>query len=865
MASPDCARCPFREAGIQVQPTVVSSPKMLVVGESPGSTEELTGRVFSGRTGQFLDRMLDTLHIPRRDLSIGNSVLCRPSLQPTVEEWNRARRCCLPQVQELVDVFMRSHTHRPVILALGKHAQASLIGSSAIFDWCGAPTNTILAEGAIVHSTLHPAFVLRLSGRPYWMIALRHMQRAWRDANGALPLWKWSELVVEVGERAEELLSRVLDDRLPVAVDVETIGVDFLRAPMTAVGIGADDFSVCLPWLQYGIKGGGQSPALESYTIGKRCSRLIKEILARPDIEKTYQNGAFDVAVCARHGLVTKGYAYDLLPAYATAFPATRHDLGFVAAIEYHMERWKTIYSRDYGKYKWRGDPIALRTYCAKDAWSTQALREPSRRRVQEVVGGPALFQNRMRNIHTAIGMTREGIVVDFGAIRKHRKSLRRRARYYRAAFYKITRYAGHSNGDKLARIDKRAKRIRSEIRKFVKDHKTVVDLTLSHWLEQKRLALGRLLHQNEIESQGEGICVKIGSPLSLGKLFEAVLPGSVQARTDSGVPSVDKTSLDVLCSSPDEIVCGLATAVSKFRKNIKRVGIVNGLVPGSDGKIHPFWNPCAAKTDRWAARDPAIMTVPKSLRDIVRPSADGHVLVEADYDGLEARLAAHIYGEKLLLDLFDAGPKWVHHRTAMIAFPQYKAPADVPERTKQCMKTVLYASLYGASVETVYARVCSVIKDATYAEVATLYDKIHSIYGKIFEGQQALLRYIDLHDRVPIPFSGYEIPIYGAYGDLKGEAHNELVNWPIQSSGAALIDKALEYIVPRLHKDDRLILQVHDALVVSTADVKRVAELLKIGMQQTRVWCGTPCTYTVSVKVGSSWGEMKSLQEYLA
>ena len=51
---------------------------VMFIGEGPGEQEDLTGRPFVGRAGQFLDEMLSIIDLDRSRYFIGNMVKCRP-------------------------------------------------------------------------------------------------------------------------------------------------------------------------------------------------------------------------------------------------------------------------------------------------------------------------------------------------------------------------------------------------------------------------------------------------------------------------------------------------------------------------------------------------------------------------------------------------------------------------------------------------------------------------------------------------------------------------------------------------------------------------------------------------------------------
>ena len=65
-----------------------SNPLVMIIGEAPGADEDTEGVPFVGQAGQKLDSILNYVGIPREEVYITNSVLCRPpnNRNPRAEE-----------------------------------------------------------------------------------------------------------------------------------------------------------------------------------------------------------------------------------------------------------------------------------------------------------------------------------------------------------------------------------------------------------------------------------------------------------------------------------------------------------------------------------------------------------------------------------------------------------------------------------------------------------------------------------------------------------------------------------------------------------------------------------------------------------
>ena len=157
-----CPKCPLCRTRTHAVPGE-GNPRagLLVVGEGPGESEDLSGRPFVGRAGELLDKMLAAIEIPRAEVYIANVVKCRPPKNrvPLPEE----REACMPYLRRQIELVQPR-----VLMALGGTAAETLLGVKAslgqlrlkVHQWNGIPL--------IV--TYHPAALLRNPNwkRPAW-------------------------------------------------------------------------------------------------------------------------------------------------------------------------------------------------------------------------------------------------------------------------------------------------------------------------------------------------------------------------------------------------------------------------------------------------------------------------------------------------------------------------------------------------------------------------------------------------------------------------------------------------------------------------------------------------------------------------
>jgi DNA polymerase len=149
-----CRRCGLADGRQQV---VVGRgnprARLLLIGEAPGAQEDLEGLPFVGRSGQLLDRLLQSAGIDsNREAYICNVVKCRPpdNRKPSAAEL-AACRPWLEQQIALVDA--------PLVLLVGASALQGVLGikggiTSLRGQW-------MPWQGRWLMPILHPSYLLR--------------------------------------------------------------------------------------------------------------------------------------------------------------------------------------------------------------------------------------------------------------------------------------------------------------------------------------------------------------------------------------------------------------------------------------------------------------------------------------------------------------------------------------------------------------------------------------------------------------------------------------------------------------------------------------------------------------------------------
>lgn len=127
--------------------------KMMICGQAPGRTEDREGRPFVGRAGRFLDKLLNSIGLERRNLFLTSPIKCFPPSNrlPKSDELD----ACRPYLTRQINLI-----HPDTILALGRFAVQTLLSGKylTISRVHGKPKKM---DGIMIFPTFHPAAAMR--------------------------------------------------------------------------------------------------------------------------------------------------------------------------------------------------------------------------------------------------------------------------------------------------------------------------------------------------------------------------------------------------------------------------------------------------------------------------------------------------------------------------------------------------------------------------------------------------------------------------------------------------------------------------------------------------------------------------------
>jgi DNA polymerase I len=370
-----------------------------------------------------------------------------------------------------------------------------------------------------------------------------------------------------------------------------------------------------------------------------------------------------------------------------------------------------------------------------------------------------------------------------------------------------------------------------------------------SHELSAKLLELQARAHA------AAGGPFNLDSPKQLQEVLFGKLGLPARRKTATGQPS---TAEDVLEELADEYE--LPRIVLDYRGMAKLRSTYTDKLPGQvdprTGRVHTSYHQAVAATGRLSSTDPNLQNIPirtpegRRIRQaFVAPP--GHVLVAADYSQIELRIMAHLSGDEGLLRAF-AADRDIHQATAAEVFGV--APDEVSQDQRRAAKAINFGLIYGMSAFGL-ARQLGIERGAAQQYV--------DLYFQRYPGVK---RYMD-ETRAIAREQGYVETVAGRRlylreirsrnQQLRQYAERSAINAPMQGTAADIIKRAMIDVHRWLRGDPgaRLIMQVHDELVLEVADdqVARVEQGLRERMSAA---AALRVPLKVSIGRGPNWDE---------
>jgi DNA polymerase len=159
-AARGCLACPelaaARQHVVVGDVPVAGPPRLVLVGEAPGATEDETGRPFVGKSGALLDLLLTEAGLDRGDTAVLNVVKCRPPGNRTPKAPEVAR--CSGWLRRQLELL-----GAPVVVALGLSSAKWFLGPRTVLAQVRSRPHRV--DGRDVWATYHPSAAIRFGPR----------------------------------------------------------------------------------------------------------------------------------------------------------------------------------------------------------------------------------------------------------------------------------------------------------------------------------------------------------------------------------------------------------------------------------------------------------------------------------------------------------------------------------------------------------------------------------------------------------------------------------------------------------------------------------------------------------------------------
>jgi len=525
----------------------------------------------------------------------------------------------------------------------------------------------------------------------------------------------------------------------------------------------------------------------------------IRELLEDPQVALAAHHAKYDIQVLRRAGVEVRGLGYDSMLASYVIDPSRRSHAIDALSLELlgrQMSQYADLVGKGKAQIPFAQVPVPrAAAYCGADSATVLALREKFAAELRAGSLEKLLTELELPLVSVLVDMEWTGIAID----------------------------AAH-----FARLEKE---------------------------------LGRDLAALEQQIHGvagvEGL--NINSPRQLAEVLFEKLQLPVIRRTKTG-PSTDAAVLEALAEQGHE----LPQLILQYRELQKLkstyVDVLPTRVNRGTGRIHTSFNQVGAQTGRLASSDPNLQNIPirtrrgEEIRRGFVPQS-GWKFVVADYSQIELRLLAHFSGDPAFVTAFNSGGD-IHRQTAAIIFGV--GIDDVTSEMRARAKTINFGTIYGQG------------PFALSNQLGITQDEAKAFIGDYFGRFAGVRTWLDRQVEIARE-QGYVETLFGRRRfipeirdknfNLRSFAERTAQNTPLQGSAADLIKRAMIAVhraLPAAGLESRLLLQVHDELVVESP-VDQVDATVALVRQHMESAAELRVPLVVDVGVGDNWKDAKS------
>ena len=307
-----------------------------------------------------------------------------------------------------------------------------------------------------------------------------------------------------------------------------------------------------------------------------------------------------------------------------------------------------------------------------------------------------------------------------------------------------------------------------------------------------------------------------------------------------------------------------IVPAIIKYRQIYKLyttyIKAYGEIIDPNNDKIYTVFNQLVTATGRLSSSEPNLQNIPvrseegANLRGLFVSSFENGKITGADYSQIELRLLAHLSNDENLINAYKLGED-IHAITASEIFGV--SLHEVTSDMRRSAKAINFGIVYGISDYGLSQNINTSVQTAS------------NYISKYFDRYPNVKKYMDENVEFA-KANGFVKTMYGrirSMPDINSSNYNirmfnerAAMNMPLQGSASDIIKLAMIKVYNELNKQNlksKLILQVHDELIVDTAfdEIEIVKSILKNAMENV-VELRIPLI--VNVAQGDSWKDAK-------
>ena len=347
-----------------------------------------------------------------------------------------------------------------------------------------------------------------------------------------------------------------------------------------------------------------------------------------------------------------------------------------------------------------------------------------------------------------------------------------------------------------------------------------------------------------------------LGSPKQLQEIFFEKLKYPVLQKTPGGQPSTAENVLQQLSEDYE-----LPKIILEHRTLSKLKSTYTDKLPSqispNTGRIHTSFNQTGTSTGRLSSSDPNLQNIPIKTEDGRRirqafEAPSGYQLISADYSQIELRVIAHLSKDEGLLKAFKEGQD-IHSSTASEVFGVGLKEVEPDQR--RSAKAINFGLIYGISAFGL-SKQLGINRNLAAEYMDTYFSRYPGVrkYMDRVKSEAKKIGYVEtLYGR------RLYLPEISTGNAIRRQAAERVaINAPVQGTAADIMKKAMLSVSDSLKKlkiDAKLILQVHDELVVESQekDTEKVTKILTDSMSKA---AKLSVPLEVEIGIGKNWDQ---------